>query len=257
VSIPPPPSRRRFLSNALGATVGAGLGVVVLSSCQDSGTPSAAGSSGPSSQPNDASPVVEPPVTTGDQALQRLLEGNARFVANRTEAIDEGPERRVAVSKGQQPFATVIGCVDSRVPIELVFDRGLGDLVVVRSAGEALDHSVTGSLEFGVAELKTPLLMVLGHQRCGAIDATIKAMDSHRTGDHAGEIGYLVDTLSPAVRQVAGKPGDRLENAVQANVQHVLTELRKSPVLGPLEKSGKVKLVGAYYELDTGKVVVI
>jgi carbonic anhydrase len=201
--------------------------------------------------------VVEPPVTTGDQALQRLLEGNARFVANRTEAIDEGLDRRVAVSKGQQPFATVIGCVDSRVPIELVFDRGLGDLVVVRSAGEALDHSVTGSLEFGVAELKTPLLMVLGHQRCGAIDATIKAMDSHRTGAHPGGIEYLVDTLSPAVRQVAGKPGDRLENAVQANVQHVLTELRKSPVLGPLEKSGKVELVGAYYELDTGKVVVI
>lgn len=257
MSLPPPPSRRRFLSNALGATLGASLGVVVLSSCQDTGTPSASGSSGPSSQPNNAAPVVESPVTTGDQALERLLEGNARFVANRTEAIDEGLDRRVAVSKGQQPFATVIGCVDSRVPIELVFDRGLGDLVVVRSAGEALDHSVTGSLEFGVAELKTPLLMVLGHQRCGAIDATIKAMDSHRTGDHAGEIGYLVDTLSPAVRQVAGKPGDRLENAVQANVQHVLTELRKSPVLGPMEKSGKVKLVGAYYELDTGKVVVI
>src|SRR5689334_17351303 len=95
VSNPPPPSRRRFLSNALGATVGAGLGVAVLSSCQDTGTPSAAGATGPSTQP----PAVEPPVTTGDQALRRLLEGNARFVANRTEAIDEGLDRRVAVSK--------------------------------------------------------------------------------------------------------------------------------------------------------------
>lgn len=256
MSVPSPPSRRRFLTNAFSATLGASLGVVVLSSCQDTGTPSASGSTGPSQQPN-AAPVVEPPVSTGDQALQRLLEGNARFVANRTEAIDEGVDRRVAVSKGQQPFATVIGCVDSRVPIELVFDRGLGDLVVVRSAGEALDHSVTGSLEFGVAELHTPLLMVLGHQRCGAIDATIKAMDSHRTGAHAGEIDYLVDTLSPAVQQVAGKPGDRLDNAVRANVGHVLAQLQRSPVLGPLEKAGKVKLVGAYYELDTGKVVVI
>ena len=116
----------------------------------------------------------------------------------------------------------MIGCVDSRVPIELIFDQGLGDLVVVRSAGEALDHSVIGSLEFGVAELHTPLLMVLGHQRCGALDATIKALDaSHRTAE-AGEIGYLVDTLAPAVRQVAGKPGDRLTNAVHANVDLVL-----------------------------------
>ncbi|MEV6288120.1 carbonic anhydrase [Kribbella sp. NPDC051770] len=257
MSIPPPPSRRRFLTNALGATLGASLGAVVLSSCQDTGTPSATRSSGPSSQPNNAAAVVEPPITTGDQALQRLLEGNARFVANRNEAIDEGVERRVAVSKGQQPFATVIGCVDSRVPIELIFDRGLGDLVVVRSAGEALDDSVTGSLEFGVAELHTPLLMVLGHQRCGALDATIKAMDSHRTGAHPGGIEYLVDTLTPAVQQVAGQPGDRLDNAVRANVTHVLGELRKSPVLAPLEKAGKVKLVGAYYELDTGKVIVL
>jgi carbonic anhydrase len=264
VSIPPSPTRRRFLTTAVTATLGASLGATVLTSCQDSGAaPTVAGpsetgptSGTPSIQPN-AAPAVEPPITTGDQALRRLLEGNERFVASRTEPIGEGLDRRVAVSKSQEPFATVIGCVDSRVPIELVFDRGLGDLVVVRSAGEALDHSVTGSLEFGVAELHTPLLMVLGHQRCGAIDATIKAMDTHRTGAHEGKIGYLVDTLSPAVRQVAGQPGDRLENAVQANVQHVLAQLRKSPVLGPLEKSGKVKLVGAYYELDTGKVVVI
>jgi carbonic anhydrase len=159
------------------------------------------------------------------------------------------------VSKAQHPFATVLGCVDSRVPAEFVFDRGLGDLVVVRSAGGVLDHSVTGSLEFGVAELGTPLLLVLGHQRCGAIGATIKALDGNKT--HAeGEIGYLVEALAPAVRQVAGKPGDRLANAVHANVDLVLAQLRKSPVLGPLEKAGKVKLVGAYYELDTGKVIV-
>jgi carbonic anhydrase len=159
------------------------------------------------------------------------------------------------VSKAQHPFATVLGCVDSRVPVELVFDRGLGDLVVVRSAGEVLDHSIVGSLEFGVAELHTPLLMVLGHQRCGAIDATIKALDAKET-EEEGEIGYLVGALAPAVRQVAGKSGDRLANAVHANVDLVLAQLRKSTVLGPLEKAGKVRLVGAYYELDTGKVIV-
>ncbi|ADB32505.1 carbonic anhydrase [Kribbella flavida DSM 17836] len=262
----PDSSRRRFLTTALSA----GVGAVGLAACGNgpaataplTTTPSAPGpvASGPVSGTPSVTPAavlqVEPPVTTGEQALRRLLEGNARFVADRTEAIDEGVERRVAVSKSQQPFATVLGCVDSRVPVELVFDRGLGDLVVVRSAGEALDHSVTGSLEFGVAELHTPLLMVLGHQRCGALDATIKALDSHRTTAHAGQIDYLVETLAPAVRQVSGKPGDRLDNAVRANVGLVIAQLRKSPVLGPLEKSGKLTLVAAYYELDTGKVVV-
>lgn len=194
-------------------------------------------------------------VVNGNQALARLMAGNARFVADRTGNLDEGIARRVAVSKAQHPFATVLGCVDSRVPIELVFDQGLGDLVVVRSAGEALDHAVTGSLEFGVAELHTPLLIVLGHQRCGAVDATIKTLDTGQRTSEAGELSYIVDALAPAVRQVTGKPGDRLTNAVHANVDLVLAKLRQSPVIGPLEKSGNLKLVAAYYELDSGKVI--
>jgi carbonic anhydrase len=194
-------------------------------------------------------------VADGNQALERLMAGNARFVAAQEQDLDEGIARRVAVSKGQHPFATILGCVDSRVPIELVFDQGLGDLVVVRSAGGALDQSVTGSIEFGITELQTPLLMVLGHQRCGALDATIKALDAGERTSQTNGLDYLVDTLAPAVRQVTGKPGDRLTNAVQANVTHVLTNLRQSPVIGPLEKSGKLELVGAYYELDTGKVI--
>ncbi|TCC07362.1 carbonic anhydrase [Kribbella soli] len=193
-------------------------------------------------------------VADGKQALERLLAGNARFVVAQEQDLDEGIARRIAVSKGQHPFATILGCVDSRVPIELVFDQGLGDLVVVRSAGGALDQSVIGSLEFGVAELHTPLLLVLGHQRCGALDATLKALD--KPTDHPGKLGYLVDTLAPAVRQIAGKSGDRLTNAVHANVTHVLAELRRSPVIAPLEKSGNLQLAGAYYELDTGKVTV-
>lgn len=242
MTTPPVPSRRRFLTTTL-RTLGAGLGVATLTAC------------GSSDQSGGVGPELEPPVANGKEALQRLVEGNRRFAENHAQHLDEGAERRIAVSKAQHPFATVLGCVDSRVPIELVFDRGLGDLVVVRSAGEALDHSVTGSLEFGVAELGTPLLMVLGHQRCGALDATIKALDA-KHAEAEGEIGYLVEALAPAVRQVAGKPGDRLANAVQANVALTLAQLRKSPVLGPLEKSGKVKLVGAYYDLDTGKVAI-
>lgn len=239
----PATSRRRFLTTAVTAAVGTTLVTACGSDDQPGGTQ-------PPTEPVEA----ELPIKTGEQALQRLKEGNERFAANHALHTDEGTERRVAVSKAQHPFATVLGCVDSRVPIELVFDRGLGDLVVVRSAGGVLDQSVTGSLEFGIAELHTPLLVVLGHQRCGALDATIKAVDA-KHAEAEGEIGYLVEALSPAVKQVAGHAGDRLANAVHANVGLVLAQLRKSTVIGPLEKAGKVKLVGAYYELDTGKVL--
>jgi carbonic anhydrase len=194
-------------------------------------------------------------VADGNAVLERLLAGNARFVAAQEQDLDEGIARRIAVSKGQHPFATILGCVDSRVPIELVFDQGLGDLVVVRSAGQALDHSVIGSVEFGVAELHTPLLMVLGHQRCGALTAAMNAVDSaHRTADH-GEIDYVVEALTPAVQGATGIPGDRLTNAIRTNVDLTLAKLRQSPVIAPLEKAGKLELAGAYYELDTGKVV--
>jgi carbonic anhydrase len=252
----PAPTRRRFLTLAAAGTT---LGAAALTACGS--TAEVVAKSGSTQTPGAAEPVggggpaVEPPISTGEQALQRLQDGNARFVANLPGHADEGTERRVAVSRAQHPFATVLGCVDSRVPIELVFDRGLGDLVVVRSAGEVLDRSVTGSLEFGVAELATPLLLVLGHQRCGAVDATIKALDAKHP-EAEGDIDYLVEALRPAVQQVAGRSGDRLTNAIHANVDLVLAQLRKSTVIGPLEKSGKLKLVGAYYELDTGKVLI-
>ena len=241
------PSRRQALTAGLAA-----LGAGVLAGCAG-GARSAPELSTGTQIPS----TTEAPVADGKQALERLMAGNARFVAAQDQDLDEGIARRVAVSKGQHPFATILGCVDSRVPIELVFDQGLGDLVVVRSAGGALDQSVTGSIEFGIAELHTPLLLVLGHQRCGAVDATIKALDADLRTSQTKGLDYLVDTLAPAVRQVTGKPGDRLTNAVQANVAFVLTKLRQSPVIGPLERSGKLRLAAAYYELDTGKVVML
>ena len=143
----------------------------------------------------------------------------------------------------------------ARVPVELIFDRGFGDLVVIRSAGEVLDKAITGSLEFGVAELNTPLLMVLGHQRCGALTAAVSAYDKKSTDQ--GDLAFLENALSPAVRQVSGQPGDRIANAVRRNVALTIDQLRQSPVIASLERQGKVKLVGGYYSLDSGQVELI
>ncbi|OBF33845.1 carbonic anhydrase [Mycobacterium sp. ACS1612] len=232
-------SRRNLL---LAAATGAGA--LAVSSC-----------SAPAKGGATAKAAVEPLATDPDHALQLLTEGNRRFVDNHAEHVDDSLARRMAVRTSQRPFATILSCVDSRVPVELVFDRGFGDLVVVRSAGEVLDHSVIGSLEFGAAELNTPLLMVLGHQRCGALTAAVDAFDKKST--EQGDLGYLVEALAPAVRQVSGQPGDRVTNAVRANVTLTLAQLRRSPLLGQLEKQGKLKMVGGYYALDTGKVDMI
>src|SRR5678816_4607625 len=122
--------------------------------------------------------VSEAPVTNADEALQRLLEGNQRYAANKSIDLNESQSRRVEMAKGQNPFATIFSCVDSRVPPELIFDRGLGDLFVIRTAGHVIDQAVLGSLEYGVEELKIPLLMVLGHEKCGAVKATIDTIAS-------------------------------------------------------------------------------
>ena len=249
-------SRRRFFSS----TVIGGAGALALSACS-------AAAGGNIAQPETtASPVpaapapapgasLQPLAANADEALKLLTDGNQRFADDRAQHVDDSLDRRLAVRGAQMPFATIISCVDSRVPVELLFDRGIGDLVVIRSAGEVLDRSVIGSLEFGVAELNTPLLMVLGHQRCGALTAAVKAFDTKSPGED--DLGFLANALEPAVRQASGQPGDRVTNAVRANVALTLGQLRQSPLLGPLEQQGKVKMVGGYYDLDTGKVDVI
>jgi carbonic anhydrase len=253
--------RRRFLAGTLTGAFG-GLGAMVLTSCSTQTaradhahpTASAAPPSAAAAAPNPAAgATVEPLAANADQALQLLRDGNQRFAEDHAEHLDDNPARRMAVSSTQKPFATILSCVDSRVPIELIFDRGIGDLVVIRSAGEVLDRSVIGSLEFGVAELNTPLLMVLGHQRCGALTAAVKAFDTHE--HQPGDLEFLVDALAPAVKQVTGQPGDRVTNAVKANVAFTVAQLRsKSAVLAQAESTGKARIVGGYYSLDTGRV---
>jgi carbonic anhydrase len=140
---------------------------------------------------------IELPVDGPEEALQRLIEGNQRFASGSTKSINESIERRDKVVQRQRPFAMVFSCVDSRVPPELIFDRGIGDLFTIRTAGQVIDSAVMGSLEYGAYELEIPLLLVLGHTKCGAVKATMETVEAH--GRAEGSIDYLVQALAPAV----------------------------------------------------------
>ncbi len=198
--------------------------------------------------------TAEPAIKTGNAALSRLLEGNKRYAAYKSTDVNETKARRAEVAKGQKPFATILGCVDSRVPPELVFDRGLGDLFVIRTAGQVVDKAVLGSLEFGVAELKIPLLMVLGHEKCGAINATIEAVEKNAKAE--AEIAYLVENLRPVVEKAKERTGDKLDNAVRVNVEMAVSTLRSLPFFAEFIHKGELRIVGARYDLDSGLVEV-
>jgi carbonic anhydrase len=192
-------------------------------------------------------------LTSPDEALQKLQEGNRRYVNFKLHHPNQTKQHRLEVARGQKPFAAIFGCVDSRVPPELVFDQGLGDLFVIRTAGQVLDNAALGSIEFGLEEFGIPLLMVLGHERCGAIAATIEDIE-HNTAPH-GRIAFLVQNLKPAVEKTKGQPGDWLDNAGRANVRFGLERLEaSSTIVTSARQEGKLKVVGAYYDLHTGEV---
>ncbi len=186
-----------------------------------------------------------------DDALRRLLQGNIRFVADKS-VSDESTQRRIAVASAQAPFATIFGCVDSRVSPELIFDQGIGDLFVIRTAGQVLDRAVLGSLEFGVAELGISLLMVLGHTHCGAIKAAMDVLDSGNVAP--AEIEYLVEALAPAVEQGRRMRSDVWNRAVRAQISLVVEQLHQVPLLNDAVARDKLKIVGANYDLETGWV---
>jgi len=198
---------------------------------------------------------VEESVKSPEEALARLLAGNLRYAEDHTLSINESSQRRVEVAQGQHPFATIFSCVDSRVPPELVFDRGLGDLFVIRTAGHVIDHAVLGSLEFGAAELKIPLIMVLGHAKCGAVNATLEAVENHTEAPN--DIAYLVDHIAPAIELAAEREGDPLSNCIKANVELTVKELQQSSILADAIAQGQLMIVGAQYNLETGMVELI
>lgn len=190
--------------------------------------------------------------TTPDRAIHLLLEGNRRFAANEPKNIHQHPSHRQTLLTSQQPFAVIFGCVDSRVPPELIFDHGLGDLLVIRTAGHAVDNTVFASLEFGVSILKVRLILVLGHDYCGALSSTIEATRHGITPP--SYLGELVNQLRPAVDMIADQEGDALANAINANIQLTVQALRANPLWQDELEAGTLKIVGATYDLETGLV---
>lgn len=188
---------------------------------------------------------------SADDALRRLLSGDKRFVAGKSEEPHGAAllERRHSLAKDQKPFAVIVSCSDSRVPPELVFDVSLGDIFVVRTAGEVVDAVALGSIEYAIEHLGTRLIVVLEHQRCGAVSASVSG------ATEAGDIPDVLKAILPAVEETKEQAGDPIDNAVPANARDIAKHLQNaSPVIPPRVQIGEVKIVAAYYSLDTGQV---
>jgi carbonic anhydrase len=194
--------------------------------------------------------------TKPDAALEKLLEGNKRFVEGNLANPRRTPKDFAALAEGQKPVVAIVGCADSRVPPEVIFDQGVGDLFVVRVAGNIVSGAgatVKGSIEFAVGELGVRLILVLGHTQCGAVKAAIEHIDAK--DQLPGSIGDLIDPIRQVVRSVEGRPGDKLTNVINANVMAGVRRLETlDPILSKFVKSGELKVVGGVYELSTGRV---
>jgi carbonic anhydrase len=203
--------------------------------------------------------LAEPP-PDADAVLAKLLEGNKRFMNGQTSLLTrKRPQDFAELADGQAPSAVIVACADSRVAPELIFDQGVGDLFVVRVAGNVVSGAgpiVKGSIEFAVAELGCRLIMVVGHTACGAVKAAIAHIDANDA--LPGSIGGLVDVIKPAVIEAAGQSGDKLENTIRANVKKCVDKLRGlDPILSKAVNSQGLKVVGAVYDLKSGMVDVI
>ena len=191
---------------------------------------------------------------TPSQALRLLREGNEGFLAGEQTRVLTSAQRRLDLAKGQSPFAAYVTCSDSRVPPELLFGRGLGELFIIRNAGNTVDTVALGSIEYAVAVLKTPLVVVMGHESCGAVKAATEVVTDNAT--FPGSIGPMIEPIIPAVLQARSEQGDLLDNSVRANVRRVVKQLREQtdPIMLEPQQSGNLWVVGAYYSLETGAV---
>ncbi|OEJ30459.1 carbonic anhydrase [Streptomyces subrutilus] len=228
-----PFGRRRLVQASLAGAVAVTAGLV-------SDSPSKATRAEKSARPG-----------TPESALRELVAGNARWRTYHERHPDQTRAVRQTLVSGQHPFATVLGCVDSRVPPELVFDQGLGDLLTVRSAGPVLDEAVLASITYGVLELGIPLVVVLGHQSCGAVTAAVQAA---RTGERLpGHMQYLADQIRPVI-DPGVQGAARVDAAITANVRQVRSRLVAEPSIAAKAASGELAVVGARYELTSQRV---
>ena len=186
------------------------------------------------------------PSVSADDALAKLKEGNARFVNSKVSASKPTAARRAEIAKAQHPFAIVLGCADSRTTPEIIFDQNLGDIFVDRNAGNLVDEHTLGTIEYAVEHLGVRLIVVLGHERCGAVSAAVAG------GEAPGHIASLVRDIEPAVQAVKGKPGDQLHLAVAENARLMAERIRHEGDFGDLAK--EVRIIPAVYDLDSGKV---
>lgn len=188
---------------------------------------------------------------TPDEALNYLIEGNRKFLSEDTVHPPLDRKSRLELASGQQPFAAYVSCSDSRVPPELLFGRGLGELFIVRNAGNTVDTAAMGSLEFAVDVLKVPLIVIMGHENCGAVAAAVSVVKNNTV--FKGNIGQMIEPIIPAVIEAGW--GD-VNSAVRQNVRRIVRRLRtdSAPALLEPQARGALKVVGAYYSLKTGEV---
>ncbi len=186
---------------------------------------------------------------TPNQALQMLRDGNERFVKDRATQPNREVERRLKTSEAQEPFAIILGCADSRVSPEIIFDQGIGDLFVVRVAGNVVGPIELDSVHYSALYLHSSIILVLGHQNCGAVTAVL----TQQTKD----IETVADLIKPAVQEASLQAGDILENAIKNNVQNTVNQLKESPVLYALIEQQKLVIVGGYYNFHTGQVEIL
>ncbi|MEO3748393.1 carbonic anhydrase [Plantactinospora sp. B5E13] len=206
--------------------------------------------------PAAAQPPADATPTTPTQAIRRLLDGNRRFVNGRSRHPHQSPRDVRNLADGQDPFAIIVGCADSRVSPEVLFDQGLGDLFDNRVAGNIVDTIMMGSIEYAVEHFVPPVLLVLGHERCGAVSAAVETIES---GGHApGSIGAIVEALRPVVEPLIGSSGDVVEAGVRANVLAQVAHLTAaSEIIAERVHSGEMAVVGARYDLDQGLVTLL
>jgi carbonic anhydrase len=225
------PSRRTFVALAAASAVGAGMFGVRRASAAGATTS-----------------------VTADEAIARLKAGNEKYVSAPQVCASDLLKQREQVAKGQTPWAVILTCADSRVAPELLFGGlGVGELFVARNAGNMADTATMGTIEYGTEHLGVPLVVVLGHERCGAVAAACEVVEKHTK--FPGSIGPMVDAIVPAAKAVYGKPGDFVDNAVRESAKRTATKIAtKSAIVSHLIKDSKVKVLAARYDLDDGHV---